>query len=129
VIKTIEEWLAPLDVRTKLECDGLSRVISMLLQKEKIPHRVFIGTFDLFTNNGKCAYSIRHHQWIELSDGYVCDFRIRMWIDEVKAPHGIFIPSKYNVYSKELEISIPVHEVLFYALAGCNMNDYPPLRR
>lgn len=63
--------------RVKLECDGLTRVISTLMQRDGIHHQVCVGTLTI-SNVGM----IPIHWWIVLSDGRICDYRARMWSRE-----------------------------------------------
>ena len=130
--KEIEEWLSPIvncKPSIRLECDGLSRVISMLFQKEGIKHNVMVGSFCLNHNNEE--YKIKTHFWIDMLNEYVCDFRIRMWLDKLDlyTPNGIFIPNDDQIYTVESPIYVPVHPIIFNALTDCIFEDYPPLRR
>lgn len=71
----------------RLECDGLTRVLSYVLSNADIPHTVMLGEIiDRLTDN-----SFSPHLWIELADGRVVDYRARMWLGEAEyIPHGIF---------------------------------------
>jgi hypothetical protein len=131
--KAVEKWLSPLDnlicsiIKRKLECDGLSRVISMLFQKEGIRHDVMIGSFTLINNNEK--HQIPHHFWISLPNNYICDFRVRMWLRDLDdfTPHGIFTPNKNQVYLAKQSVIMPTHRAIFSALTDMDLDDYPPL--
>ena len=109
--KRLHHWLSPLDA-TPLECDGLSRAISILLQRERINHHVCIGKLHVHDVGW-----IDPHWWIQLSDGFVCDFRARMWLgNEHSVPHGVFHPEPQHQYRAcqitEIEVSDWVFEIL-----------------
>lgn len=73
---------------TGLECDGLTRVISMILYHSNIPHRIHIGSI-----KSECGEI--PHFWISLNDGFLIDYRAKMWMgDKPDVPHGIF--KEYN---------------------------------
>jgi len=90
-----------------LECDGLTKVISYLLEKNDIDHKVFIGNIGTI------------HLWIEVED-YIIDYRARMWLGETDdIPHGIFKKEEYpnaDWYNNKQEIKIEVSEILFKIL-------------
>lgn len=92
----LDAWLNKLD-RLPLECDGLTRVIHTLLERDSIAHKVCIGTVD--ASVGSYRGSIPYHLWIELEDGRIIDLRARMWLGE-NAPHGIFDKPSYPVYTE-----------------------------
>lgn len=76
-----------------LECDGLTRVISLILSMAGIEHEVFVGKVEM---DGS-SRSVQPHLWIMLSDNTMIDFRIRMWLgDHVEVPHGHFDPSLFQ---------------------------------
>ncbi len=75
-IETLAERLAQVDA-LPLECDGLTRVISTLMQRDEIHHQVCVGTLTI-SNVGM----IPIHWWIVLSDGRICNHRARMWSRE-----------------------------------------------
>jgi len=73
-----------------LECDGLTRVLSYLLDKSHISHRVMEGSVSV----GK--KTMDPHFWIEMPDGRIVDYRARMWLGKSsKVPHGIFKPDDF----------------------------------
>lgn len=75
-----------------LECEPMTQVISFYLDNQGIPHRKMIGSAQ------KDTAVIFPHCWIELIDGSVIDFRLRMWLqDSLLIPHGIFYPEKSGV--------------------------------
>lgn len=84
--------LHPLDERCiMLECDGLTRIISYILQIANVDHLVEIGS--LHTKTGGAI----PHFWIKLHDGYIIDYRARMWLgNDPKVPHGIFQSDDYQ---------------------------------
>ena len=72
-------------INLPLECDGLTRVIHYILDRNKIKHKVFLGSISLGDKN------MDPHYWIELSDKRIVDYRARMWLGNKKeAPHGVF---------------------------------------
>lgn len=110
-LTNLHHWLTPLD-SVPLECDGLTRAISILLQRERISHHVCIGA--LYVHD---VGRVDPHWWIQLSDGSVCDFRARMWLgNEHSVPHGVFHPEPQHQYRAcqitEIEVSDWVFEIL-----------------
>lgn len=74
----------------KLDCDGMTYVISHLLTEAGIPHRMMVGAaYDPISND-----SIYPHCWVELSENqWIIDYRLRRWLgDSDLVPHGIFKP-------------------------------------
>lgn len=70
-----------------VECEGMTQLISLFLDQEGVPHKKMIGCAQ--TINGNVA--VFPHCWIELDNGIVIDFRLRMWLkDNLDIPHGIF---------------------------------------
>lgn len=110
----MRELLEPY-VTPSLECDGLTRVFTTLLQERDIPHTCMTGTVTFTgTNEGAPV-----HFWIDLPDGQRVDYRTRMWLgDQPDVPHGIFNPADfpgvtYNGHSLALE---PLSPALFAVL-------------
>jgi len=97
-----------------LECDGMTRVVSMYLSHENIPHTIRCGKLAV-----QGAGFIPLHYWVAFADGRVCDLRARMWLgDAENVPHGLFLPNDDQTYTKAAEFrSTPYLEVLFYILA------------
>lgn len=71
-----------------LQCDGMTRSLSLLLMRESVKHVIHIGALEV-EGVGRIAL----HWWIELPAGQICDARARMWlgVDE-RVPHGVFEP-------------------------------------
>ena len=67
-----------------LECDGLTRVLDYILTQNKVKHKVYSGSVEYRDTH------IPLHFWIELSDGKVVDYRLRMWMKPMGVPHGVF---------------------------------------
>lgn len=115
-IEGLAKGLAQVDA-LPLECDGLTRVISTLMQREGIPHQVCIGKLSI-TKVGM----IPLHWWIVLPDGLICDYRARMWLGNLpQVPHGLFAPSQDHVYTTSNLVdlaSIKLTEPLFTILVG-----------
>jgi hypothetical protein len=81
-IAKIKELIEPY-IDLPLECDGMTRVISHILNKNKIEHKVKAGDIGTI------------HMWIEF-DVYIIDYRLRMWLgDSEDIPHGIFKREDY----------------------------------
>lgn len=100
-MQQLEQWLAQLD-QLPLECDGLTRCISTLMQRDGIEHRVLVGSLAI-TGVG----SIPHHWWIAMPDGTLCDFRARMWLgDDASVPHGLFVPEAHHAYVVQDELQL-----------------------
>ena len=111
VIKQVRQLTAPYDL-CMLECDGLTRVLHSVLVENRIPHETMVGTVRL----GKKAFD--PHFWIRLPDGYVVDYRARMWLGD-KASHGVFRPGKTRYDGKPVELGL-LPKFLFDVLtAGC----------
>ena len=94
----------------KLECDGLIRVLTYVLSKNKIKHKVFMGSVSGDTDD------IPLHFWIELPNGKVVDYRLRMWLgNDKKIPNGVFNPTKFpNIqYNKEKQINMKVTKQVY----------------
>lgn len=122
-LDALERWLKPLD-EAALECDGFSRAASGLLQREGVPHRMFIGTLGV-----EDVGHIGWHMYLQLPCGAVCDFRARIWLGADEAvPHGLFVPPPHAHYTPEVELAVaPISAVLFTVLTGQQLADYPAL--
>lgn len=99
----LESALSMLD-QCAVECDGMSALITYVLNREGIEHVRMIGAaIDRRTHE-----SVFPHCWIELPEiGKVIDFRLRMWLGDCdEIPHGVF--SKVN---EVIEYRGDVHEV------------------
>lgn len=84
----LNHLLRPLD-NARLECDGMSSVISWGLHENGIAHRVKCGTIC----RGHMSIC---HVWIELFTGHVIDLRARMRLgDRLDVPHGVFRREDY----------------------------------
>ena len=105
----LEKLLKPYD-KCRLECDGLTRVLHTVLSKNKIKHSVHQGEVHV----GKEVFN--PHFWIQLPNGYVVDYRLRMWFGN-KAPHGIFKPENNDVKYDGDKINMPeLSDVMFQIL-------------
>jgi hypothetical protein len=107
----VESLTAKYD-KLPLECDGLTRVLSYVLKENGIKHSVYDGSVR-YKEEG-----IPWHFWIELNDGRVVDYRLRMWIRDRSAPHGVFKPNKYPDlhYENRKRINLKVTEQTFQIL-------------
>ena len=98
-----------------LECDGLTRVISYILSKNNIKHKVCIGNLSDNEENEII------HYWIELSNKKIIDYRAQMWLGEKKnIPNGIFDPEDYKdvKYECKKKIRLNVNDMIFQILTG-----------
>lgn len=95
---SVESLLDPYD-SCDLECDGMTRVLHVVLTRAKIPHTCMVGSVEAFGHEASHGGSttIPFHLWIILSDGRTVDYRLRMWIKAPGAgdggkgiPHGVF---------------------------------------
>lgn len=83
-----------------LDCDGISDLISLYLDREGLSHRYLQGSV-LDTLGGDL---VSPHCWIEI-DGRVIDFRLRKWLEhDDRVPHGLFVPTDQFRYC-----GVPVH--------------------
>lgn len=92
-----------------LECDGMTKVIHYLLVKNNIPHMVVFGSVRFNDRN------LSPHFWITLQDGFVIDYRLRMWLG-LNAPQGILKPKKEGVTYFGNHISLQVNDFEFKVL-------------
>lgn len=114
--KTIET-IASQYIDLKLECDGMTRVLSYLLRQNGIEHSYCMGYISRIDKEG--FGMIIPHFWIELPDGATVDYRARMWLgNEDCIPNGVFFQGdyeavKYDVrFVKQLEVSRSVFRLL-----------------
>lgn len=105
-----------------LECDGLSKVASLLLSRENIAHTLNVGKL-----NVEDIGQIDWHCWITLEDGKILDLRARMWLgDDERVPHGLFYPARNNVYTTEGYLNInSISPILLSILSGMHMSEFP----
>jgi hypothetical protein len=85
------------DKYPKLECDGMTTVLSNHLLSNNVPHKIMCGIVN-WVDSDNFKNSIGH-LWIE-TDDLVIDFRIAMWFGD-KAPNGVISKDKL----KELNLS------------------------
>lgn len=118
-VATLAERLASVDALA-LECDGLTRVISTLMQRDGIAHQVCVGSLTISD-----VGMIPLHWWIVLSDGRICDYRARMWLGQsVEVPHGLFVPCQKQLYTISNMVEpadIRLSEALFNVLTGMSL--------
>lgn len=109
-----------------LECDGLTRIVSTLMQRDHVVHRVHVGHVEILG-----VGLIPHHWWIELTSGHLCDLRARMWLgSDDRVPHGIFEPQIHHRYVSQDELqpsSIQLSPALFHALSSRPIEAFPVL--
>lgn len=122
-IKGLSEWLEPLDA-LPLECDGMARVVSILLRREGIDHQVQIGSLEI-----EDVGHIQLHFWIALDDHYIFDIRARIWLgDHENVPHGLFQANAAQQYLVREQVHMDTSDALmFLILTGKSLEDYPTL--
>lgn len=119
---TLSQWLAALDA-LPLECDGLTRVISTLMNRDGVAHQAYVGSLSVAD-----VGVIPVHWWIKLSDGQICDYRARIWLgNSDRVPHGIFLPEDHHRYEARAEARTTIAPVVFQLLAGMPLSDFPRL--
>lgn len=127
-LQDLADWLAPVD-QMQVECDGASRVISMLLQREGIDHVIETGSLNV-PGVGRIPY----HWWIRLGESEgaaLIDYRARMWLgSDPRVPHGVFMPADTGARFKAVT-SGPADgtaaRLIFLILAGVSLERYPTL--
>lgn len=131
-VGSLQAWLEPLAGAAQVECDGLSRLISHLLQKNGIQHVVAGGVLvdmqrlhDLeVSTEENCGVT---HWWLELGFGYIVDFRARMWMGP-EAQHGVFIPAggRFEYRTQQRGQFNPLSEPILELMAGVCVGDWFP---
>lgn len=112
-------WLASLDA-LRLECDGMTRVISALLQQDGIPHAPMAGHLDI-----EAAGRISPHCWIDLNDGRRIDLRARMWLgDKPGVPHGIVAANAAGVRYEGNAFQVVLNPIAFWALTDTTIDTF-----
>ena len=102
-------------INLPLECDGLARVITYVLEKNNIKHKACIGKLSDSKGN-----EILHY-WIELPNKKIIDYRAQMWLGKKKnIPNGIFDPEDYKdvKYECKKKIRLNVNDMIFQILTG-----------
>ncbi|WP_153785338.1 hypothetical protein [Pseudomonas sp. EMN2] len=126
----LQAWLEPLSDVARVECDGMTRLVSHLLSSNGIEHFVASGVLvdlqridDPAASCGPlCGVT---HWWIELGSSYVVDFRARMWLGP-DAQHGVFIPSARFEYRTERRGMLsPLPEPVLDLMAGVKVSEWP----
>lgn len=106
-----------------LECDGMTRCISTVMQRDGVEHRIRVGSLTVSD-----VGTIPYHMWIEMPDGQICDLRARMWLGEhAQVPHGLFMPAEHHKYSVQSEPTLAqmrLSPVVFSILASMPMNSF-----
>lgn len=92
----------------------MTRVLHTILEKQEIPHAVWIGTIKHLPTDT----TFTPHFWITVGDVFV-DYRAKMWLgDTADIPHGIFTLNEFPAVAYEGdEIKLlPLSDQLFKAL-------------
>lgn len=108
-----------------LECDGMTRVISSLLEEEGIPHKCVRGKAFYRKCDGRSIFGQQSilHYWIQLQDEKhtIIDYRARMWFgDNADIPHGVIDSKDFPCFEYRPKTMIEFHtpEFLFQVLTG-----------
>lgn len=98
-----------------LECDGMTRVVSYVLAKAGIAHKVNIGS--VFQDEEKL---VPIHYWVTLPDARIVDYKLRMWVgDRPDVPHGIFAREEFPGFEYVGKtIPMKVSSLVFDILTG-----------
>lgn len=107
-----------------LECDGHSLMVSLALEREKIPHQRVMGRVQGLDSD----FVLYPHCWIVL-DGHIVDYRLRMWLRPqfgaevtTEAPHGIFTHNpfrmRYQYHQIQLFPAKPMAQELLNVITG-----------
>jgi hypothetical protein len=119
----LTRWLGQFE-SLPVECDGMTRLISTLLQREEVEHEICIGQLEVA---GVGATPL--HWWISFPDGRICDLRARMWLrNSPDAPHGVFTPTKHQTYLENARLpayTARLDPVVFMILAEKSMDEFP----
>ncbi|WP_189691147.1 hypothetical protein [Pseudorhodoferax aquiterrae] len=114
-------WLSALD-SLRLECDGMTRVVSALLLRDGIAHVPMCGTLSVAG-----VGEIPVHHWIELEDGRLIDLRARMWLGEdPRVPHGVVPRDRANARYVGREVELSCTPVVFCALTDVTIDAFAP---
>ena len=114
-------WLNALDA-LRLECDGMTRVVSALLLRDGIAHTPMCGTLSV-TGVGE----IPLHHWIELDDGRLIDSRARMWLGgDPRVPHGVVPRDQADARYVGRAVELPCSPVVFWALTDVTIDAFAP---
>lgn len=109
-----------------LQCDGLCRVLSILLTRERVTHQTHIGALEV-----EGVGRIGTHCWIELQHGVFVDLRARMWLGpDDRVPHGVFQLSPGQRYSKRGQLPVMSHPssaLMFEILSDHRLDGFPSL--
>lgn len=133
-VDKLQTWLDPLDPISHMECDGMSRVISLLLDKNGIDHHINTGLLtDRKLMDDEAVSGGDHvavtHWWIELPDGTYIDYRARMWMGP-DAQHGVFWPDNQR-FEYWVDQSFPrfstLPEGVLSLICGVDLSKWPPL--
>jgi hypothetical protein len=127
-VTALAVWLSPLE-DLPLECDGLTRVMSILLCRERVAHTVMVGGLAVEGHG-----VIPHHWWIALGgdlDGWLVDYRARMWLGpSPTVPHGLHCPAAevtYDGTSVEIACNPTVLSIFAVTTGDSRLKSYPPL--
>jgi hypothetical protein len=107
VIKLVEKY-----ENLPLECDGMTRVLSYVLDENHISHKTMQGRVEV---DGE---EFEPHWWIDLGNGTILDYRLRMWFgNKPSVPNGIFsLKANPQVSYTGKQVNVHINEMLFKVL-------------
>lgn len=110
-IRKVNELATPyLDL--PLDTHNMTKVISHLLARENISHRVYFGEVKMKDEQESVS-----HAWIRLGTGEIVDFRSRRCFpgrDDV--PYGVFSSESSPICYEGIDVDLSVSKTLFDAL-------------
>lgn len=103
-----------------LQCDGMTRALSLLLMREGVEHVVHIGAMEV-AGVGRIGL----HWWIALPGGQICDARARMWLgDDMRVPHGVFEPRVGLIYDSRAVQLFDYSPVMFWIVTEKSIDEF-----
>lgn len=116
-----QSWLSALD-GLRVECDGMTRVVSALLLRDGIVHTPMCSRLSV-AGVGEIPY----HYWIELEDGRLIDLRARMWLrQDPRVPHGVLARHQVHARYEGNAVELPCPPVVFWALTDAAIDTFAP---
>jgi len=111
----VHEIVTPYSDNRSLECDGMTRVISFLLDLHDIPHKTHLGK--IVVADGR---SFEPHFWIVLDEtGEIVDYRSRLWFEgDTSIPEGVFEPGAGGVVYNGMPVEMAATRTIFHILTG-----------
>jgi hypothetical protein len=111
------------------ECDGLTRLVTTVLQWHQIPHTVFKGSVRRKRPDDTPDIVVAPHYWVQVGDLFI-DYRARMWLGtDGTVPHGVFVGAEYPTveYAGEKVGMIALPATLFGLVSNNDGIDFEKL--